>query len=101
MSAYGSRVKIYWFCALVATSTLTFSTFSWKYIRHPTYFAMVIMWLITPLMFGVLWGLIPGILAIVMVIFRTIYEDRMLQEELPGYKAYAQKVRFRLLPGVW
>lgn len=32
---------------------------------------------------------------------RTILEDRTLQAELPGYKEYAERVRFRLLPGVW
>lgn len=32
---------------------------------------------------------------------RTVFEDRMLHEELDGYQAYAQRVRYRLLPGIW
>ena len=37
----------------------------------------------------------------ILLILRTALEDRTLQAELPGYAAYAQRVRFRLLPGVW
>ena len=32
---------------------------------------------------------------------RTALEDRTLQEELPGYREYAQQTRYRLVPGVW
>jgi len=32
---------------------------------------------------------------------RTSLEDRTLQEELPGYKDYTNKVRYRLVPGIW
>jgi protein-S-isoprenylcysteine O-methyltransferase Ste14 len=34
-------------------------------------------------------------------VVRTALEDRTLQEELDGYKAYAERVRYRLLPGIW
>jgi protein-S-isoprenylcysteine O-methyltransferase Ste14 len=37
----------------------------------------------------------------VLFIIRTALEDRMLQDELPGYKEYAQRVRYRLVPGIW
>ena len=45
--------------------------------------------------------LIPGGVIGVLFIIRTAMEDRMLQDELPGYKEYAQRVRYRLVPGVW
>ena len=32
---------------------------------------------------------------------RTRLEDDFLQTQLPGYKEYAQKVRYRLIPGIW
>jgi protein-S-isoprenylcysteine O-methyltransferase Ste14 len=32
---------------------------------------------------------------------RTVYEDRMLNAELPGYADYARQVRYRLIPGIW
>jgi hypothetical protein len=36
-----------------------------------------------------------------LLVLRTIWEDQTRREELPGYKEYAQRVRFRLVPGVW
>jgi len=35
------------------------------------------------------------------MIVRTALEDRTLQEQLEGYKEYAQRVRYRLVPGIW
>jgi len=32
---------------------------------------------------------------------RTAMEDHFLQENLEGYADYSQKVRYRLIPGVW
>ena len=40
-------------------------------------------------------------LFLAVLILRTHLEDQTLQAELPGYAEYAQKVRYRLLPGVW
>jgi protein-S-isoprenylcysteine O-methyltransferase Ste14 len=73
----------------------------YAYVRHPTYLAGVFIWLVFPLMLESLWGLLPGGLAAVKMILRTAFEDRMLHEELPGYREYAQKVRYRLVPDVW
>jgi protein-S-isoprenylcysteine O-methyltransferase Ste14 len=47
------------------------------------------------------WALIPGFLASLMMLIRTVYEDRMLKAELPGYAGYARQVRYRLIPGIW
>ena len=44
---------------------------------------------------------IPAPAAAAVLILRTALEDRLLRRELPGYEAYARKVRYRLLPGVW
>jgi protein-S-isoprenylcysteine O-methyltransferase Ste14 len=37
----------------------------------------------------------------VAIVVRTAMEDRVLQQELPGYRRYTRRVRYRLLPGVW
>jgi len=50
---------------------------------------------------GSLFALIPAGFIVGLFILRTSLEDKTLQEELPGYKEYAQKVRYRLIPGVW
>ncbi|MFX6334964.1 hypothetical protein ABTF54_20065, partial [Acinetobacter baumannii] len=55
----------------------------------------------TPLLFGSYWGLIVAAVLCGVLAIRTALEDRTLQEELPGYKDYSKKVRFRLLPGIW
>lgn len=54
-----------------------------------------------PLMLGSLVALIPGTIAAGLDIIRTYLEDRILTEELAGYREYAGRVRYRLIPGVW
>jgi protein-S-isoprenylcysteine O-methyltransferase Ste14 len=73
----------------------------YRYVRHPGYVGTIAFELATPIMLGSWWALIPGGLAALLFIVRTALEDRTLQEELDGYKAYAQQTRYRLLPGVW
>jgi len=34
-------------------------------------------------------------------VIRTALEDKTLQEELPGYRDYVRRVRYRLIPGVF
>jgi protein-S-isoprenylcysteine O-methyltransferase Ste14 len=47
------------------------------------------------------WAVIPGLVAGLLMVLRTIFEDRLLIKELPGYMEYAKQVRYRLMPGVW
>ncbi len=46
-------------------------------------------------------AIIPTVLIACILIVRTVLEDRALQDELPGYKEYVQRVRYHLLPGIW
>ena len=48
-----------------------------------------------------LWTLIPATVAVVIAVVRTALEDRTLQKELPGYREYADRVRYRLFPGIY
>jgi protein-S-isoprenylcysteine O-methyltransferase Ste14 len=50
---------------------------------------------------GSLWAILPAGLMACLLLERTSLEDRTLQDELPGYKDYAQRVRYRLSPGIW
>jgi protein-S-isoprenylcysteine O-methyltransferase Ste14 len=70
-------------------------------VRHPGYLGTVAFELVTPLMLGSWWALIPGGLGALLMVVRTALEDRDLQAELAGYDEYARNVRYRLLPGVW
>jgi len=77
------------------------STGPYRFIRHPAYSAAFLLWITTGLMLESWWALIPGFLAGLMMVIRTVLEDRMLHNELPGYAGYAQQVRYRLIPGIW
>jgi len=52
-------------------------------------------------MIGSFYSLIPGPVAISAIVIRAFLEDKMLQDELEGYKEYAEKIKYRLIPGVW
>ena len=73
----------------------------YRYLRHPGYLGALIFSTAVPLMLGSWWAVIPGAVASALFILRTHLEDVTLQEELAGYKSYAEGVRFRLFPGIW
>jgi protein-S-isoprenylcysteine O-methyltransferase Ste14 len=73
----------------------------YQFVRHPGYVGAILYQLATPFLLGSCWALIPAILSVPFLIVRTALEDKMLQQNLDGYQAYARQVRYRLLPGVW
>ena len=73
----------------------------YRFVRHPSYVGAVLQAISAPLLLGSVWALIPGVLGGLLMVLRTVLEDRMLQRELDGYQEYAAHVRYRLLPGVW
>jgi protein-S-isoprenylcysteine O-methyltransferase Ste14 len=77
------------------------TTGPYHYVRHPGYVGFFFQALSVPILLGSLWALLFAIPTGVLMVIRTTIEDRMLQEELAGYKEYAQEVKYRLLPGVW
>ena len=70
-------------------------------VRHPGYAGMIVLYLSMPFGFGSLYGLVPALLLAGAFVFRTHFEDEFLQKELKGYREYAKKVRYRLVPFVW
>ncbi|MBU7009847.1 MAG: isoprenylcysteine carboxylmethyltransferase family protein [Theionarchaea archaeon] len=73
----------------------------YQYVRHPGYVGMVLMYAGTPLILGSWWAFLPAGVVVPLLVIRTALEDRMLHNELTGYADYAQRVKYRLLPGVW
>jgi len=71
------------------------------WVRHPGYAGGLLCNLVTPLMLTSWWALVPTAVVVVVTVLRTALEDRTLRAELDGYAAYAQRVRYRLLPGIW
>jgi protein-S-isoprenylcysteine O-methyltransferase Ste14 len=70
-------------------------------VRHPGYLSGILWLASVPLIFGSLYAFAPFALYTALITLRTCLEDRTLQEELPGYTEYAERVRYRLFPGIW
>ncbi len=77
------------------------TTGPYRFVRHPGYVGASLQSLAMPLLLGSWWALIAGVTAVLLLILRTVLEDKTLRQELAGYPEYAQKVRYRLLPGIW
>jgi protein-S-isoprenylcysteine O-methyltransferase Ste14 len=77
------------------------STGLYGIVRHPMYVGVLIMYIPTPLALGSYWGLIPFALLPLSLALRILNEEKVLSENLPGYKEYCQKTRYRLIPFIW
>ena len=77
------------------------TTGPYRFVRHPGYAGAFWTYLATPVLLDSLWALIPTVLLIGVLVLRTSLEDRTLQAELPGYREFTQKTRYRLFPGIW
>jgi protein-S-isoprenylcysteine O-methyltransferase Ste14 len=73
----------------------------YRFVRHPGYVGAILAQVSTPFLLGSPWALIPSIASGVLYVIRTHLEDQTLRQELPGYAEYAQRTRYRLLPGIW
>jgi protein-S-isoprenylcysteine O-methyltransferase Ste14 len=70
-------------------------------IRHPMYAGATMMYLSSPLALGSYWALIPALFFVPIIVARIRNEEQVLTRDLPGYPAYLQKVKNRLIPGIW
>lgn len=77
------------------------TTGPYRWVRHPMYVGCIFENIATPLILGSWWTYAPVAAISVLFVWRTALEDRTLRQELPGYEEYAQRTRYRLLPGVW
>jgi protein-S-isoprenylcysteine O-methyltransferase Ste14 len=73
----------------------------YAHVRHPGYMGFVGWILSIPFLLASAWAFVPALLSVVGVVIRTALEDRTLHAELPGYREYAARVCFRLVPGIW
>lgn len=70
-------------------------------VRHPMYVGMIILYIISPVVLGSWWAVIPALVIIPVIVFRILDEEKALEQELPGYVEYKKKVKYRLIPFVW
>jgi protein-S-isoprenylcysteine O-methyltransferase Ste14 len=73
----------------------------YRALRHPGYLGTILAQLGTPFLLGSPWALVPAVISAALFVARTRLEDKTLMEELPGYPAYAQGTRWRLVPRLW
>ena len=73
----------------------------YRIVRHPGYAGNILALPGIVLALGSVWTIIPVIVALIIAMIRTALEDKTLQEELPGYRDYVHRVRYRLIPGVF
>ena len=77
------------------------TTGPYSFIRHPMYLGTSVMFVFTPLALGSWWALPIFMFLPVVLIIRMLDEERLLKKELPGYKEYCLKTRYRLIPYIW
>jgi protein-S-isoprenylcysteine O-methyltransferase Ste14 len=73
----------------------------YRYVRHPGYTGSILLFLGSGPALGSWWSLVPLIPVLALILRRTVLEDQFLKRELVGYDRYAERVRSRLVPGVW
>jgi len=73
----------------------------YRIVRHPGYTGNIIPLPGIVLALSSIWTIIPAVAALIIAVIRTALEDQTLQEELPGYRDYAQRVHYRLIPGIY
>jgi len=73
----------------------------YRFIRHPGYAGNILPLFGLVFALGSVWTLIPAAVAVIITLIRTRLEDQTLMEELQGYRDYAQRVRYRLFPGLY
>ena len=78
---------------------VTSGPYAW--VRHPGYAAALIMIGASGLALGSWWSLSANVPVVLLIFRRLLIEDRFLKQNLDGYRDYATRVRYRLMPGVW
>jgi len=73
----------------------------YQYLRHPTYASAMFFFPLTSMALGSWWAVVPALLAIPLFLRRLFIEERMLFAELEGYREYAERVPWRVIPGLW
>ena len=108
-------VAVWWFIILIVFRENSFtsatievvsgqrviSTGPYALVRHPMYAGGLLLVLGTPLALGSIWGLLVIAAMTPVLLLRLVDEERFLSKNLPGYKEYCARVRWRLIPGVF
>ena len=70
-------------------------------VRHPMYTSTIFLFLSMPLVLDSILSFIVMLIYPIIIIFRIKNEEKVLENELEGYKEYKEKVRYKLIPHIW
>ena len=70
-------------------------------VRHPMYSVTLLLFLAMPLVLGSLQSLLIFLVYPFLIAKRIRHEEQFLAQELPGYREYQEKVKYRLIPFLW
>ena len=73
----------------------------YRYVRHPAYAGAIVFECALPILLASWWAAGISVVTVLLLVVRTVLEDRLLRAELEGYAGYAGRVRGRLWPGLW
>jgi protein-S-isoprenylcysteine O-methyltransferase Ste14 len=85
----------------VSADQRVISTGPYAWVRHPMYAAGLVMLLGIPIALGSAWGVLVVVAIVPALIWRLVDEEAFLTRNLPGYRAYRDRVRHRLVPLIW
>ena len=85
----------------VAAKQHVIETGPYAVVRHPMHVGGLVLVAGLPLALGSLVGLVTFVPFAAVIVWRLLDEERYLLSHLPGYEAYRQKTRYRLIPHVW
>lgn len=70
-------------------------------VRHPMYSVTLVLFLSMPIVLGSVYAFLIFLVYPFIIAKRIRHEEELLEKELPGYREYKQKVKFRLIPFIW
>jgi len=70
-------------------------------VRHPMYAVTIVLFLSIPLILGSWFSFAMFMLYPAAIVLRIKNEEEVLEVGLAGYSEYKNKVKYRLLPGIW
>ena len=73
----------------------------YSHVRHPLYSGAVVMGIFIPIALGSIWGLIPGLFSVAMLVWRIEFEEEMLLKGMDGYADYQTRVKYKLIPKIY
>ncbi|MEB3068782.1 methyltransferase family protein [[Mycobacterium] vasticus] len=77
------------------------STGLYGLVRHPMYLSLLVTMVGLAPALGSYWGLAGAIVSVPILVVRILDEERLLTQQLAGYRDYTQRIRYRLVPGIW